>query len=107
LDHASPPVETTVGQQNQEEDRVEVEEIADPSSSPSPSLVSLPLAASNPPVYEINLIPYDLGERLPIENYHVNDQMQSVEHILLKVLANPIYMIFYTEILEMHLIDSV
>jgi hypothetical protein len=74
LNHATPPVETTVGQQNQEEDRVEVEEIADPSSSPSPSLVSLPMPASNPPVYDINLIPYDPGERLPIENYHVNDQ---------------------------------
>jgi hypothetical protein len=75
LNHASPPVETIVVQQNQEEDRVEVEEIA-PSSSSLPSLMSLPppLPASNPPVYDINLLPYDPGERLPIENYHVNDQ---------------------------------
>jgi hypothetical protein len=65
-----------VGQQNQEEDRVEVEEIVDPSSSSSPSLVSLPspLPTSNPPVYGINLLEYDLGESLPIENYHVNDR---------------------------------
>jgi hypothetical protein len=78
LNHASPPVETIVGQQNQEEDRVEVEEIADPSSpsSSSPLLMSPPppLPASNPPMYDINLLPYDPGERLRIENYHVNDQ---------------------------------
>jgi hypothetical protein len=68
LNHAPSPVEAVVGQQNQE-DRVKVEEIADPSLSPPPAPPT-----SNPPVYDINLLPYDRGERLSIENYHVHDQ---------------------------------
>ncbi|XP_066323741.1 uncharacterized protein [Miscanthus floridulus] len=64
-------LQTVVEEQNRE-DRAEVEEIADP----SPPLASSPPPppASKPPVYDINLLPYDLGERLPIKDYHVNDQ---------------------------------
>jgi hypothetical protein len=60
-----------VEEQNRE-DRAEVEEIADP----SPPLASSPPPppASKPPVYDINLLPYDPGERLPTKDYHVNDQ---------------------------------
>ncbi|XP_066351634.1 uncharacterized protein [Miscanthus floridulus] len=71
LNPTPPPVETVVEEQNQE-DRAEVEEIADPlpplASSPPPP------PASKPPVYDINLLPYDPGERLLIKDYHVNDQ---------------------------------
>ncbi|XP_066347616.1 uncharacterized protein [Miscanthus floridulus] len=66
------PDQSIVEEHNQEEDRVQVEEIADP--LPSPPLASPPPPASKPPVYDINRLPYDPGERLPIENYHVNDQ---------------------------------
>jgi len=71
LNPTPPPVETVVEEQNQE-DRAEVKEIADP----SPPLASSPPPppASKPPVYDINLLPYDPGERLPIKDYHVNDQ---------------------------------
>ena len=71
LNPTPPPVETVVEEQNRE-DRAEVEEIADP----SPLLASSPPPppASKPPVYDINLLPYDPGERLPIKDYHVNDQ---------------------------------
>ena len=71
LNPTPPPVETVVEEQNRE-DRAEVEEIADP----SPPLASSPPPppASKPPVYDINLLPYDPGERLPIKDYHVNDQ---------------------------------
>ncbi|XP_066396254.1 uncharacterized protein [Miscanthus floridulus] len=61
-----------VEEQNQEEDRVQVEEIAD--HLPSPPLTSPPLPASKPPTYDINRLPYDPGERLPIEDYPVNNQ---------------------------------
>ncbi|XP_066374592.1 uncharacterized protein [Miscanthus floridulus] len=59
-------------EEHNREDRAEVEEIADP----SPPLASSPPPppASKPPVYDINLLPYDPGERLPIKDYHVNDQ---------------------------------
>ncbi|XP_066316782.1 uncharacterized protein [Miscanthus floridulus] len=67
-----PPDENIVEEQNQEEDRVQVEEIAD--HLPSPPLASPPPLASKPPAYDINRLPYDLGERLPIEDYPVNDQ---------------------------------
>ncbi|XP_066358501.1 uncharacterized protein [Miscanthus floridulus] len=71
LNPTPPPVETVVEEQNRE-DRAEVEEIADP----SPPLVSSPPPppASKPPVFDINLLPYDPGERLPLKDYHVNDQ---------------------------------
>ena len=68
-----PPLdENIVEEQNQEEDRVQVEEIAD--HLPSPPLASPPPPASKPPAYDINRLPYDPGERLPIEDYPVNDQ---------------------------------
>ena len=67
-----PPDENIVEEQNQEEDRVQVEEIAD--HLPSPPLASPPPPASKPPAYDINRLPYDPGERLPIEDYPVNDQ---------------------------------
>ncbi|XP_066395771.1 uncharacterized protein [Miscanthus floridulus] len=67
-----PPDENIVEEQNQEEDRVQVEEIAD--HLPSPPLASPPPLASKPPAYDINRLPYDPGERLPIEDYPVNDQ---------------------------------
>jgi hypothetical protein len=109
LNHASPPVETIVGQQNREEDRVEVDEIVDHSSSSSPSLVTppSPLPASNPPVYDINLLEYDLGERLPIENYHVNDQDEIRRAYIIKGPCKPYIHDFHTEILETHLVDSI
>ncbi|XP_066320059.1 uncharacterized protein [Miscanthus floridulus] len=68
----APPDENIVEEQNQEEDRVQVEEIAD--HLPSPLLASPPPPASKPPAYDINRLPYDPGERLPIEDYPVNDQ---------------------------------
>ncbi|XP_012703723.1 uncharacterized protein LOC105914997 [Setaria italica] len=64
------PVETFVEEQNQEHDRVVVEEIADPVPLPPP----LQPPTSQPPVYDINRLPHDPGERQPIESYHVNDQ---------------------------------
>ncbi|XP_066395775.1 uncharacterized protein [Miscanthus floridulus] len=67
-----PPDENIVEEQNQKEDRVQVKEIAD--HLPSPPLASPPPPASKPPAYDINRLPYDLGERLPIEDYPVNDQ---------------------------------
>ena len=72
LDPPPAPDQSIVEEHNQEEDRVQVEEIAD--LLPSPPLASPPPPASKPPVYDINCLPYDPGERLPIENYHVNDQ---------------------------------
>ena len=66
------PDQSIVEEHNQEEDRVQVEEIADPLSSPP--LASPPPPASKPPVYDINRLPYDPGERHPILKYHVNDQ---------------------------------
>ncbi|XP_066311304.1 uncharacterized protein [Miscanthus floridulus] len=71
LNPTPPPVETVVEEHNRE-DRAEVEEIADP--SPPPASSPPPPPASKPPVYDINLLPYDPGERLPIKDYHVNDQ---------------------------------
>jgi hypothetical protein len=43
---------------------------------PSPPLASPPPPppASKLPMYDINRLPYDPGERQPIENYNVNDQ---------------------------------
>ncbi|XP_066382993.1 uncharacterized protein, partial [Miscanthus floridulus] len=67
-----PPDVNIVEEQNQEEDRVQVEEIAD--HLPSPPLASPPPPTSKPSAYDINRLPYDLGERLPIEDYPVNDQ---------------------------------
>ncbi|XP_072147817.1 uncharacterized protein [Setaria viridis] len=64
------PVETFVEEHNQEHDRVVVEEIADPVPLPPP----LQPPTSQPPVYDINRLPHDPGERQPIESYHVNDQ---------------------------------
>ena len=66
-----PPDENVVEEHNQEEDRVQVEEIVD--HLPSPLLASPPPLASKPPAYDINRLPYDPGERLPIEDYPVND----------------------------------
>ncbi|XP_066334370.1 uncharacterized protein [Miscanthus floridulus] len=66
-----PPDENIVEEQNQE-DRVQVEKIAD--HLPSPPLASPPPPASKPPAYDINHLAYDPGERLPIEDYPVNDQ---------------------------------
>ena len=66
-----PPDKNIVEEQNQEEDRVQVEEIAD--HLPSPPLASPPPPASKPSAYDINRLPYDPGERLPIEDYPVND----------------------------------
>ena len=59
------PVEPVVEEQTHE--RV-VEEIANP-MPPSP-----PQPSSLPPVYDINRLPRDPGERHPILNYPVNDQ---------------------------------
>ncbi|XP_066384627.1 uncharacterized protein [Miscanthus floridulus] len=67
-----PPDKNIVEQHNQEEDRVQVEEIVD--HLPSPPLASPPPPASKPPAYDINRLPYDPGERLPIEDYPINDQ---------------------------------
>ncbi|XP_066358052.1 uncharacterized protein [Miscanthus floridulus] len=67
-----PPDENIVEEQNQEEDRVQVEEIAD--HLPSPPLASPPPPASKPLAYDMNRLPYDPGERLPIEDYPINDQ---------------------------------
>ena len=67
-----PPDENIVEEQNQEEDRVQVEEIAD--HLPSSPLASPPPPTSKPPAYDINRLPYDPGERLPIASYNANDQ---------------------------------
>ena len=99
------PDQSIVEEHNQEEDRVQVEEIADP--LPSPPLASPPPPASKPPAYDINRLPYDPGEKLPLKIILLMIKMQFVEHILLKVLANLIYMIFHTETLEAYLVDSV
>ncbi|XP_066320687.1 uncharacterized protein [Miscanthus floridulus] len=67
-----PPNKNIVEEQNQEEDRVQVEEIAD--HLPSLPLASPPPPASKSSAYDINRLPYDPGERLSIEDYPVNDQ---------------------------------
>ena len=77
------PDQSIVEEHNQEEDRVQVEEIADPMPSP------------------IQVKGY------PLKIIMLMIKMQSVEHILLKVLANFIYMIFHIETLEVYLVDSV
>jgi hypothetical protein len=64
--------ENIMKEHNQEEDRAEVEKIADP--LPSPVVASPPPSASKPLVYDINRLPHDPGERMPIEDYHVNDK---------------------------------
>ena len=61
------PVEPAVEEQTHE--RV-VEEIVNPMPPPPPP----PQPSSLPPVYDINRLPHDLGERCPILNYPVNDQ---------------------------------
>jgi hypothetical protein len=71
LNHAPAPIESIVEEQNQDA-RTEVEENADPSPPPMSPQPSAP--AAKPPVYDINLLPYDPGERLPIKDYPVNDQ---------------------------------
>ncbi|XP_066333860.1 uncharacterized protein [Miscanthus floridulus] len=67
-----PPLDENIMEEQNQEDRVQVEEIAD--HLPSPPLASLPPPASKPSAYDINRLPYDPGERLPIEDYPVNDQ---------------------------------
>jgi hypothetical protein len=60
-----------VEEQPQEENDV-IEENVNlmPPSSPSIPLEDVP----PPPVYDIDRLPCDPGERLPIQNYPVNDQ---------------------------------
>jgi hypothetical protein len=58
----------------QEQERV-IEEIVNPrTSSPPPVIHEDVSPPTPPPVYDINHLPYDAGERLPIESYPVNDQ---------------------------------
>ena len=81
------PDQSIVEEHNQEEDRVQVEEIAD--HLPSPPLASPPPPASKPPTHDINRLPYDPGERLPIEDYPVNDQDAIRRAYITKVACKP------------------
>jgi hypothetical protein len=65
------PVPNVVEEQPQEENDVIEENVnLTPPSSPSIPLEDVP----PPSVYDIDRLPRDPGERLPIQNYLVNDQ---------------------------------
>ena len=53
-----------------------IEEIENSRPSSPPQVLSPPPPPPPPPpqVYDINRLPHDLGERLPIQSYSVNDQ---------------------------------
>ena len=52
----------------EEQTHERIEKITNPMPPPPPQPSSLP------PVYDINHLPHDPGERHPILKYHVNDQ---------------------------------
>jgi hypothetical protein len=63
------PVEHVVEEQTHERVAKEIINPMPPPLSPSP-----PQQSSLPPVYDINRLPQDPGERCPILNYPVNDR---------------------------------
>ena len=68
---SSPPpaIAATMVEGEPQEQEAIIEEIENPRPSSPPPVLPPPL-----PVYDINRLPHDLGERLPIQSYSVNNQ---------------------------------
>ncbi|KAI4987832.1 hypothetical protein ZWY2020_028590 [Hordeum vulgare] len=78
--HSPDPVELVVEEETHE--RV-IEEIVNPMPPPPPQPSSLP------PVYDINRLPHDPGERHPILSYPVNDQDAIRRAYIIKAPCKP------------------
>jgi hypothetical protein len=87
------PVPTVVEEQHQERNDV-IEENVNPMPPSSPSIpledVPPPPPPQPPPVYDIDRLPRDPGERLPIQNYPMNDQDAIRRSYILKGAFKPI-----------------
>lgn len=86
---SSDPVVPVVEEQTRERvvEEIETHILAPPPPPP-------PQPSSVPPVYDINRLPQDPGERRPILSYPTNDQDAIRKHILLKVHSSLLHMIF-------------
>ncbi|XP_004954797.1 uncharacterized protein LOC101785022 [Setaria italica] len=64
-----------VEEQNQVEEEITIiEEIVDPSVTEATEDVIAAAVEPNPSGYDVDRLPHDPGKRLPISNYHTNDQ---------------------------------
>ena len=64
-----PPATATTMVEGEPQEQGIIEEIENSRPSSPPPVLPPPL-----PVYDINRLPHDPGERLPIQNYPINDQ---------------------------------
>jgi hypothetical protein len=70
---SSSPAATMVEDEPQVQERV-TEEIMNPIPSSPPSIPTDDVSTQPTPVYDINRLPHDPGERMSIQSYPINDQ---------------------------------
>lgn len=66
-------------EEQEEEEEREIQEDVGPTPTPTPSSPALEPIEEDvlpppPSGYDVDLLPHDLGERLSIASYHINDQ---------------------------------
>ncbi|XP_034600016.1 uncharacterized protein [Setaria viridis] len=96
-----------VEEQNQvEEENIIIEEIVDPSVTEAIEDVTAAAVEPNLSGYDVDYLPHDPGERLPISNYHANDQDVVWRHTFLEGHSVLMLMSFQKGKLEIEIIIS-
>jgi hypothetical protein len=88
---SSSPATTVVEDEPQVQDRV-TEEIMNTIPSSPPSIPTDDVSPQPTPVYDINRLQHDPGERMPIQSYPINDQDAIRRLYILKGPSNHMHM---------------